>query len=77
MLITIFLQSLTNCPVRNHLFHIELKSLKEAITTAVQEDFSVRQAHTSLIPYPPSNEERREVQNLWTSAMLKARNLAF
>ena len=37
--------------MRNHLFRIELKSLEEAITTAVQEDFSVRQAHMSLTPY--------------------------
>ena len=54
MLITIFLQGLVDGTVRNHLFRIELKSLEEAITTAVQEDFSVRQAHTSLTPYRPS-----------------------
>ena len=54
VLITIFLQGLMDGPVRNHLFRIELKSLEEAITTAVQEDFSVRQAHTSLNPYLPS-----------------------
>ena len=52
--ITIFLQGLIDGPVRNHLFRNELKSLEEAITTAVQEDFSVRQAHTSLTPYRPS-----------------------
>ena len=50
VLITIFLQSLIDCPVRNHLFRIELKSLEEAITTAAQEDFTVRQTHTSLPP---------------------------
>ena len=50
VLITIFLQGLIDDPVRHHLFRIELKSLEEAITTAVQEDFSVRQAHTSLTP---------------------------
>ena len=52
--IKIFLQGLIDGPVRNHLFRIELKSLEEAITTAVQEDFGVRQAHTSLTPYRPS-----------------------
>ena len=48
VLITIFLQGLIDGPVKNHLFRIELKSLEEAITAAVQEDFTVRQAHTSL-----------------------------
>ena len=56
VLITIFLQGLIDSPVRNHRFRIELKSLEEAITTAVQEDFSVRQAHTRLTPYRPSRQ---------------------
>ena len=47
VLIAIFLQGLIDGPVRNHLFRIELKSLEEAITTTVQEDFRVRQAHMS------------------------------
>ena len=50
VLSTIFLQGLIDGPVRNHLFRIEFKLLEEAITTAVQEGFSVRQAHTSLTP---------------------------
>ena len=54
VLITIFLQGLIDGPVKNHLFRIELKSLEEAITTALQDDFSVRQAHTSLTPFRPS-----------------------
>ena len=54
VVITIFLQGLIDGPVRKHLFRIELKSLEEAITTAVQEYFSVRQAHNSLAPYRPS-----------------------
>ena len=54
VLITIFLQGLIDGPVRNHLFRIELKPLEEAITTVVQEDFSLRQTHTSLTPYRPS-----------------------
>ena len=53
VLITIFLQGLIDGPVRNHLYRIELKSLEQSIT-AVQEDFSVRDAHTSLTPYRPS-----------------------
>ena len=52
--ITILLQGLIDDSVRNQLFRIELKSLEEAITTAVQENFSVRQDHTSLTPYRPS-----------------------
>ena len=54
VLITIFLQGLIDGPVGNHLFRIELKSLEESFTTAVQDDFSVRQAHTSFTPYLPS-----------------------
>ena len=54
VLITIFLQGLIDGPVRNHSFCIELKSLEEAITTTVQESFSVRHAHTRLTPYLPS-----------------------
>ena len=54
VLITIFLQGLIDGPMRNHLFRIELKSLEEVITTVVQEDFSVRQAHTYLTLYSPS-----------------------
>ena len=60
VLITIFLQSLIHGPVRNYLFRIELKMLEEAITTAVQEDFSVRQAHTNLTPCRPSRRVEAE-----------------
>ena len=56
VLITIFSQGLTDGPMRNHLFHIESKSLEEAIKTAVQEDFSVRQAHTSVTPHTSSRQ---------------------
>ena len=76
VLIMIFLQSRIDGPVRNHLFRIELKSLEEAITTAVQEEFSVRQAHASLTPYRPSRRVEAEVQNQWTSAVSRARDLA-
>ena len=48
--ITILLQGLIDDSVRNQLFRIELKSLEEAITTVLQEDYSVKQAHTSLNP---------------------------
>ena len=54
VLITVFLQGLTDGPVRSHLFRIELNSLEEATTTAVQEDFNVRQAHAGVSPYRPA-----------------------
>ena len=53
MLITIFIQGLFDGPVRNHLFCGEIKTLSEAIYAAEQEDFSVRQAHTTLTPFRP------------------------
>ena len=54
VLITVFLQGLADGLMRIHMLHIELKSLEEAITTAVQEIFNVRQAHTGVAPYRPS-----------------------
>ena len=60
VLITIFLRGFTDGPVRNHLFRIELNSLEEAITIVVQEDFTVRQVHTSLTPYRYSRRVEAE-----------------
>ena len=76
VLITIFLQGLSDSPVRNHLFRVELSSLEEAITTAVQEDLSLRQAHTSLAPYRPSRREEAGGPEPIYLAVLKARDLA-
>ena len=53
MKITIFIQGLSDGPVRDHLFRGELKTLSEAICAAEQEDFSVIQAHTTLTPSHP------------------------
>ena len=53
VLITIFIQGLTDGPVRDHLFRGELNTLSVTIYAAEQEDFSVRQAHTTLTPYRP------------------------
>ena len=53
VLITIFFQGLADGPVRDHLFRGELKTLSEAIYAAEQEEFSVRQAHTTLTPHRP------------------------
>ena len=41
-LITAFLLGLTDGPVSSHLLRIELNSLEEAITTALQGEFNVR-----------------------------------
>ena len=76
VLITIFLQGLIDGHVGNHLFRIELKSLEEAITTAVQEDFSVRQAHTSLTPYRPSRRVEAGGPEPMDLCMSRARDLA-
>ena len=51
VLITIFIQGLSDGPVRDYLFRGELKTLSEAIYAAEQEDFSVRQSHTTLTPH--------------------------
>ena len=57
-LITVFMQGLAEGPVRSHLFRLELNTLEEAILAAEQEDFSVRQAHTSSSSYrPPRRQE--------------------
>ena len=51
VLIKIFIQGLTDGPVRDHLFCGELTTPSEEIYAAEQEDFSVRHAHTTLTPY--------------------------
>ena len=57
-LITVFMQGLVNGPIRNHLFRLELDTLEQAISTAKQEDFSMRQAHASSSSYcPPRRQE--------------------
>ena len=53
VLITIFIQGVSDGLVRDHLFLGLLKTLSEAIYAAEQEDFSVRQAHTTLTPHRP------------------------
>ena len=53
VLITIFIQGLSDGPVRDHLFRGELKTLSEAIHAAEQEDYSVRQSHATSAPYRP------------------------
>ena len=60
VLITVFLQGLTDGPVRIHLFRVELNSLKEATTTAVQKNFNVKQAHTGVAPYRPMRRVEAE-----------------
>ena len=57
-LITVFMQGLAEGPVRNHPFRLELNTLQDAISSAEQEDFSMRQAHASSISYrPPRRQE--------------------
>ena len=57
-LITVFMQGLADGPVRNHLFHLELDTLEQAISAAEEEDFSMRQAHAISNSYrPPRRQE--------------------
>ena len=57
-LITVFMQGLTDGPVKTHLFRLELDTLEEAISVAEQEDFSLRQAQASSSSYrPPRRHE--------------------
>ena len=57
-LITVFMQGLTDGPVKTHLFRLELDTLEEAISVAEQEDFSLRQAQASSSSYrPPRRQE--------------------
>ena len=51
--ITIFIEGLEDGPVRDHRFRGEITTLSEPIYAAEQEDFSVRQDHTTLTPYRP------------------------
>ena len=47
----IFIQGLSDGPVRDDLFRGDLKTLSEAIYATQQEGFIVRQAHTTLTPH--------------------------
>ena len=53
VLITLFIKRLSDGPVREHLFYGELNTLSEVNFAAAQEDFSVRQDHTTLTPFRP------------------------
>uniref|UniRef100_A0AAV1US89 CCHC-type domain-containing protein n=1 Tax=Peronospora matthiolae TaxID=2874970 RepID=A0AAV1US89_9STRA len=50
-LVSVFMQSLADGPVKTHLFRLELDSLEQAISIAKQEDFSLRQARASSTSY--------------------------
>ena len=47
----LFMQVLTDCPVRTYLFRLEFDTLEEAICVAEQEDFSVKQDDVSSNSY--------------------------
>ena len=47
----IFIQGLSDGPVRDDLFRGDLKTLSEAIYATQQEGFIVRQVHTTLTPH--------------------------
>ena len=70
VLIIIFIKGLSDSPVRDHLFRGELKTLSDAIYAAEQEDFSLRQAHTTLTPYRP--QTRTAVEGLETMDLCNA-----
>ena len=55
--ITLFMQGLTDGPVKTYLFQLELNTQEEAIRVAEQEDFSVKQAHVNSNSYRPSRRQ--------------------
>ena len=56
-LITVFMQGLTDGPVKTHLFRLKLDTLEQAIAAAEQEDFSMRRAHASSSSYRPNRRQ--------------------
>ena len=57
-LITVFMRGHVDGPIRNYLFRLKLDTLEQAISSAEQEDFSMRQAHASSSSYrPPRRKE--------------------
>ena len=75
-LITLFMQSLTDGPVRTYLFRLQFDTVKEAIQVAEQGDFSLKQAHVGSNSYRPLRRQAPEAQNRWTSVTLRAKALA-
>ncbi|KAG2954892.1 hypothetical protein PC117_g880 [Phytophthora cactorum] len=64
-----FMQGLRDGPVKTYLFREYPSTLEAAITLAMQEEFSLRQAklHVNV----PRMARQREVRNLWTSRTLR------
>lgn len=58
--VTTFLKGLRDGPVRTHLFRVYPETLEEAISLAIQEDFSLKQARGSRTKLPdmPSHSKR-------------------
>ena len=56
-LITLFMQGLTDGPVKTYLFRLEFNTLEEARRVAEQEDFSVKQAHANSNSYRSSRRQ--------------------
>ena len=56
-LITLFMQDLTDSPVKIYVFRLEFNILEETIRVAEQEDFSMKQAHTNSNSYRPSRRQ--------------------
>ena len=62
-LITLFMQGLTDGPVKTYLFRLEFNTLEEAIRFVEQENFSVKQAHANSNSYHRRDDRRMEAQN--------------
>ena len=56
-LITLFMQGLTDGPVKTYLFRLEFNTLEEAIRVAEQENFSEKQANANSNSYRPSRRQ--------------------
>ena len=59
-----------------HLFRLELETIDQEISVAEQEALSLRHDQTNQLHIVQQDDRKAEVQNQWTSAMLKARDLA-
>ena len=55
-----FMQYLSDGPIKTRLFGLELDTLEEAISVAEQKGLSMRQAHTSSSSFRPPRRQEHE-----------------
>ena len=70
------MQGLTDGSVRNHLFHLELNNLEDAISAAEQEDLSIRKEHDNPSSYRPTSRQVTGGPETINLCLLIAKDLA-